>query len=180
MRGHVQLDPRRTENSVVFFRTFAVCAAVLRLPQSRTDARKQFFDGERFGHIVVCAHVEPGHFVRDRVPCGQQDHRDAGGRFVRGFPQTAENLDAGQLRQHDVEDNQVIRAGFRHLQTGSAVGGFVRRIAFVFQLQLDEPRDFFFVFDDENVIHDPQNLRFFRYGCRWNSGSRRSARPPPR
>ena len=69
-------------------------------------------------------------------------------------------LDAAEFRQHQVQDQQVRILVQSGIQPSSSVVRHADRIAFVLQLQLQEPGDFLFIFNDENMGHSFLLLTF--------------------
>jgi hypothetical protein len=75
--------------------------------QDGADPCDQLIEMERLGDVVVPAHGQSRHFVLAGVLRGQEDHRDV----VPVPAQPPHDLESVEVRQHDVENEQVERAG---------------------------------------------------------------------
>src|SRR5262249_38148023 len=84
----------------------------------RADPGQQLVDGERLGDVVVGARVEGVHLVLAPGPAGQHDDRHLG-----PAAQPVDDLDAVDVRQAEVEDDQVGRAVLGLPQRAGPVGG---------------------------------------------------------
>ncbi len=76
--------------------------------QQRADARQQFGDRERLDDIVVGAGGEAADALAFLAARGQHDDRQL--PWSRAGAQAPAELDAGQARQHPVEDHEIGRA----------------------------------------------------------------------
>ena len=74
----------------------------LRSPQRRSDAAAELTDRERLGDVVVGAHLEAEHLVDLVVLGGEHDDR-----HLAAAAHAPADLDPVQLRQHDVEDDEI-------------------------------------------------------------------------
>jgi hypothetical protein len=75
--------------------------------QDGADPRAQLIEMERLGDVVVPAHGETRDLVLAGVLRGQEDHRDV----VQVPAQPLNDLESVEVRQHDIENEQVERAG---------------------------------------------------------------------
>ena len=73
--------------------------------------------------------------------------------------QTAADLNAAELRQHQVKDHQIRLPGQRLFQSGAAIVGGIHLIALVGQLQFQKAGDFLLVLHNENAAHGASLLR---------------------
>jgi len=101
----------------------------------------------RRSQIVVGAAVQPGDLVRDRVPGGQQQNGGPDPFLADPF----ENGDPIEQGEHDVEDHQVQRLVLRQEQPLLAVIGDIHRIALFCETFLDDVRQGFFIFHNQQV-----------------------------
>src|SRR6185503_16259077 len=81
----------------------AVFRFPLKSPEQSLDAGHQSFGAERFGDIVVCSQFQPNDGVRLLRFGGQHDDGEHGGLWSRS--KTFADLEAVDLRQHEVEDD---------------------------------------------------------------------------
>ena len=72
------------------------------------ETREEFVEGERLGEVVVGAGVEAADAVLDLVAGGEQEDR----RHHPGAAQLADDLEAAEAREHDIE-HQGVEAGLR-------------------------------------------------------------------
>ncbi|AOJ76032.1 hypothetical protein WJ35_13830 [Burkholderia ubonensis] len=80
-------------------------AAARAAPGQRAHARLEFVERERLGHVVVGAEVEALHALVDAVGGGQDQHGEVG----IACAQALQDVEPGQLRQAEIEDQQVER-----------------------------------------------------------------------
>src|SRR4051794_8304038 len=116
-----------------------------RAAQDRPDARHELARVERLREVVVRADLEADDLVDVLVACGQ--HED---RHVGALANPLADLDAVDVREHQVEDDQRGRLR-RHLRERLAAGR--RRldgVAGVLQVERDEGRDRALVLDDQD------------------------------
>ncbi len=73
-------------------------------PGQRPRPREQLRQGKRLGQVVVGAGIEPAYPVVDAILGGQHQYRHR--QLARA--QALEHIDAGQARQAEVEDQQVV------------------------------------------------------------------------
>ena len=116
--------------------------------QHRLDARHQFRRRERLDDIVVGAGGKPANTLALLAARRQHDDRQALG--LRALAQPAAELDAGDARQHPVEDEKIgqafLQADFRFVAT-------VDRIdveAFGLEIVAEEHAQRLLVFDNGN------------------------------
>jgi len=94
-------------------------ALALHAPQQRPDARQQFLRAERLDQVVVRPRVQPGDAVLDLALGGE--HEDGDG--IREAAQLGADLEAVELRHHDIEQDEVGLFFEGQAQAGLAVGG---------------------------------------------------------
>jgi hypothetical protein len=111
------------------------------------NPRKQFIDGEWFGEVVVRSRVEPLDPLVDLRLGGQNED----GGLDTGPANALENIEAGQRGQHEIDDDQVVARGERHLKAFRPVLAQIHGVALLFKRALDEAADFRFVFDDKDT-----------------------------
>ena len=87
-------------------------------PEDRPDPRRELAQAERLGHVVVGAELEADDLVHLGVLGREHDDRHAG-----LGPDDPADLDAGQLRQHQVEQDEVGPLGPEQRERLAAVGG---------------------------------------------------------
>ena len=73
-------------------------------PQDGTHPRHQLARGERLGHVVVGAELEPHDAIALLAARGQEDHRDGPARADR-----AAELESADAGEHHVEHDEVRR-----------------------------------------------------------------------
>ena len=77
------------------------CAA----PKHRTNARREFGKGERLGHVVVRAPVQPANPIVELIRAGQQHHGHVGSLG----PDAAQYIQAGRAVQIQIKQHHVKR-----------------------------------------------------------------------
>ena len=97
------------------------------------------------GEIVVAAGAQALHAVVDLAERGQDQHR----RFDLLGAQFADDRQAVALRQHAVDDQDVVIAVERHRETLLAVGGVVGDMAGLAKGADEVVRGVAVVFDDQ-------------------------------
>ena len=121
---------------------------VRRAPCERPEPRRDLLVGERLDDVVVGAGVEPGDPVRDAVPRGEHQDRDAAASGAHP-PGDLEPVDVGQA---DIEDQRIeAAAGLDELERLAATDREVDDVAFLGQEPLEEPTQPRVVLDDEHV-----------------------------
>ena len=115
--------------------------------QQRANAGQQGIDAEGFGDIIVRAGVERAHGVAILGARGQHDH----GHVARGWlaPDLAADLDAGQRRQHPVQQHDIGLLFLDQIQRFLAVGGLGHAVALLFEIITQHGDKRGFVFDHE-------------------------------
>ena len=91
----------------------------------RPHARQQLLHVERLGEIVVGAGVHAGDLVAPPVARREDDDR----HVAAGAPPLLENRDAVQLRQADVENDDIVGLGVAEEVAFLAVEGGIDGIA---------------------------------------------------
>ena len=105
---------------------------------------------EGFGYVVVGPQLQPYDGVRFFGFGGQHNDGDHGG--FRSRPQSFADLETVDLRQHQVEDDQVGLLLFRVLKTFRAGFGRDRSKALFLQIEFDQLENVVLVFNDENFF----------------------------
>ena len=113
-----------------------------------TDAGQQLFDSEGLGHVVVCAGVQSGHLIHHGVPCREQDDRSA----PPFLPVAAQDFQAVETGEQDVQQNQVVFPREGTFQAGAAVQRLLHLVAFIGQLQLHHTRQLFLILYNQNTV----------------------------
>ena len=85
-------------------------------PQGRPHAGDQLAQPERLGDVVVGTHLQADHRIDLRVACG---HHDDG--HLRLRPDLPAHVDAGDAREHHVEQHQAGADGIKPFQRVGAV-----------------------------------------------------------
>jgi hypothetical protein len=116
-----------------------------------SDAGEQLGEAEGLRDVVVGAAVESFDAVGDGVARGNDDHGDVGA----GLSELADEGEAVEAGQVDVEEDEVVVAGAREVEAGGAVRGDLDGITFLRQSLLQRGCHAGSVFDDEHV-HVPQ------------------------
>ena len=121
-------------------------------PMQRPDAGQELVELERLRQVIVGPGIEPADHVLDRVP--RREHQD---RRVPAFPpQLGRDLEPVLLREHDVEQDDVVLVDVGQHGALVPVGGDVHHVALFLQPLLDEPGDLPVVLHDEN-LHEAQS-----------------------
>jgi hypothetical protein len=115
-------------------------------PEQRAQAREQLLALEGLDEVVVGPGVEALDARLERVARGE--HED---RHVIGRPQPPRDLDAVELRQPEVEDDEVGVEGRRLVQRGLAVAGDAHLVTLQAQGALEHLGDLLVVLDDEHA-----------------------------
>ena len=121
----------------------------------RAQARGDLLVRERLHDVVVGAGVQPEHPVVDRVARGE--HQDADVDAV--LAQAAGDVEAGHVRQADVEDDGVEAVERRReLDPGPAVGRVLDDVAILLE-EAGQAAGEAFVVLDEKQVHRPKIVR---------------------
>src|SRR5688572_208201 len=129
----------------------------------RADAGHELAGRERLRHVVVGAHLEAQHLVAFLGAARDHDHGDGAG--VRLRLDAAADLPAVELRDHDVEEDQVGEVLPGHLQGLGAAGDDAHLVTFAAQVIPDELGHVRLVLDDERAARgarascDPRGFR---------------------
>ena len=100
--GEIDGERRRRRSSPA--RRVRPCAPPVR--SERADPRQQFGDAERLDDVVVGAGIERGDLLDLRLP-----HRKDQDRHARPFADAPDDLLAVEIRQAEVEDDEIGRVG---------------------------------------------------------------------
>ena len=140
-----------------FLHTFGLSGlfAPLAATQQRPHPRQQFIGAERFHEVIVRAGVEAGDAVLD-LPLGRE-HED---RFGVAEPaQFGAQREAVELREHDVEEQEVGLFLERAVQALDAVGGGEDTVALGLEHVGQRRAHGGFVFDDQQARHGRSGLQ---------------------
>src|SRR5262249_22479860 len=119
----------------------------LATPEERVDARQQFAELERFGHVVVRAEVEAENDVLLLAFGGEHDD----GHINAAAAHHAADLVAIDARQHDVQEDEFGLAVDRERQPLFAIGGGEDGVAAVLEGVLESAQYGGLVFHDEDA-----------------------------
>ena len=120
----------------------------------RLHAREQFGKGERLGEIVVTTRLQPSDAVVDRAPGAQNQHRSR----TSTPAQLVNHRETVSLREHQVDDGDIVGVIQRHLQALLAVGGVVDGVARFAQTSRHEVRDRLVILDDQRAHNSNDSL----------------------
>ena len=129
----VELDERR-------------CRVVTGSAEYRADSSGELTGRERFDHVVIGAEFEAEDTIGLFGASGEQDHRD-----VRNFAHLGEDREPVELRQHDVENDEVRRGLIDQVERGSSVGRFGHREALTGEVRGDHLAHHGLVVDNEHT-----------------------------
>ena len=128
--------------------------AVVRFPlkpsKEGLDAGNQGFGAEWFGDVVVGSQLQANDGVRFLGFGGQHDDGEHRGLWSRSKAFT--DLDPVDLRQHQVEDNQIGLLLFHLLEAFRTGLGRYGSKAFFLQIQFDQLENVVLVFNDEDFL----------------------------
>ena len=148
------MDGLRVAGEIVAFQVELQVACTQRLEhhlalaaRKRAQVRQQFGRRERFGHVVVGPGIEPGDLVGHGVARGEQQHGGAHALAAQG----ARHGEAVHLRQHDVQDDDVVPAVFAIGKPGQAVVHHVGVVAVLLQYVAERLGEAHVVFHDEDL-----------------------------
>ena len=102
-------------------------------PQQRLQPRQQLLHLERFGQVVVGAGLQALHLV---LPApARREHED--GQVAAALAQPADDVQAGEPGQADVDDGGVIGIFGGEIQRFLALAGGIDRVALRLELRAD-------------------------------------------
>ncbi len=113
----------------------------------RAHARHELVERERLREVVVRPGVEAGHAVVDRV--ARREHEDRRPHAL--VAETAADLEAVAAREHDVEEDRVVRRRHRHPERVLPAPGDVRGVALLAQAAGEQVRELLLVLDHEHA-----------------------------
>ena len=122
-----------------------VRARCLRAPQERPHARAELADRERLRDVVVGSELQPDHLVELVVTRREHDDRHRAGR-----PQPLADLEAVELRKHDVQHDEVGRRLAEAAQRLLAVRRLHHREPVAFEREREHLPHGFLVVDEED------------------------------
>src|SRR4051812_26904780 len=166
----------------------ALAAAVPAAAQQRPHTRAQHRQRERLRQVVVGARVEPGHLVE--LGAARREHEDLQPRAA--VARAAAHLDAVDVRQAEVEDEQVDTAGLDAVERRGARGDVLDVVPLTGQGAHERLADRGIVFDDQEAGHGREgteravpenrpglpNLGVFRAGA-WTGGGNHGCMTSP-
>src|SRR6266540_2273323 len=106
--------------------------------------------GEGFRHVVVRSDLHAGDEIPDLALDGQ--HGDRNLPCLRSILQRGTDFPPGQLRHHDVQEDQVGLEPQRHVQAFPSVSGDEGRVSSGGEDRLDDQQDVVVIVDDENLL----------------------------
>lgn len=116
-------------------------------PGERADPGQQLVELERLGEVVVGSGIEPADHVLHRI--ARSEHQD---RSAATFaPELRGDLKAVLLRQHHVEQDDVVIVYVSQQGGLIAVGRYVHHVALLLQTVVDEPGHLTVIFYDEDL-----------------------------
>ena len=118
----------------------------IRPAEEGLDPAHQLAQAERLRQVVVGAELEADHLVDLVVAGGEDEDRHLGA----GRPDAAQDLEAVDAGEPDVEDDQVGRLVGRDVEALLARARDGDLVAFLLERVLDPARDRVLVFDDED------------------------------
>src|SRR5262249_30312822 len=117
--------------------------------EDRPHPRQQLADGEGLRDVVVGPELEAHHLV-DLLATGGE-HHDRGLEALA--PERLADLEAGELGEHDVEDEEVRLLRARPLEAGLPVGGGQDLVALELEVVLEAEHHVRLVLHDEYLAH---------------------------
>src|SRR4051812_25200704 len=126
-----------------------------RPPDEGLDARQQLGKGERLGQVVVAAGFKSLDPVVDGAPCTENQHR----RPHLPPSHRRDHTKAIELRQHQVDDGDVVRTSRGELEARFAVRRVIDRETSFAQPSRHELRDGHVVFDDDGTHYSAIRLQ---------------------
>jgi hypothetical protein len=148
-----------------------------RAPQNGANPGDQFARVERLWQIIVSAHLQTDDAVD--VVAARRQHQD---RRLRAPAYLAQDFKAVHVRQHDVEDDQGIRAGQSAIDAGLAVMHHLEFKAFAAQILRQQLTQIKIIIDNQYAIHpaSSDSLRFLRANPAVIHIAKHIIRQPPR
>ncbi len=114
--------------------------------EQRTHARQQLDKRERFGEVIVSAQFEAAYAIVYGSACAEDQDRRTGFAGANAF----EHLHAIHIRQHQIENDDVIIGLLDEGDRRVAGVRDIERIAITFEAALEKIRDLLFVLDYQN------------------------------
>ena len=116
-------------------------------PQVHADARDQLVERERLRQVVVRAELEAAQLRRQVGPRGQDQHRQLGPLRA----QVVQQMQAVELRQQQIEDDELVRLGEGARKPDGSVLGAVDHKALGLESKSQEVENPGLVLDDQNA-----------------------------
>src|SRR4029077_3956909 len=137
----IDLNRSSREPIVCFFSSAA--------SQDRLDPQNNFAGTEWFRHVIVRAAFKANDPVDLLCPRGQHQNWNVAGRCLTLY--NFANLESGDFRQHQIENDEVRLFRTRFGQSSGTVAGLRNKKATRFaQIKREKVDNVVFVFDDEN------------------------------
>ncbi len=121
----------------------------LNATQDRFHTCHQLAHREGLYQVVVGAHFEADNAVELRGPGREDEDR----RVVRAGPQRSANIQAIAIRQHEVEDHEIVAVSTRSLEAATSRVLDIDVEAGVGQVKSNQPGDIRLVLYHQDVLH---------------------------
>jgi hypothetical protein len=118
-----------------------------RAAKNRAEAGEELFTAEWFGEIVVSAGIERGDFVG----LGGDDSKHEHGH-TRPLAKTAQNIEAGQIRQAEVEHHGIGGATGDFIETEAAGLRLADGVPGGFEREAEQAAKLHLIVNDEDVV----------------------------
>ena len=112
--------------------------------QESANARQEFDEGEGLDQVIVGALFQAFDAIVERAAGAQDEHRRADFAVADFF----EDLQAVHVRQHPVENHQIVIGSVNALQRGAAGESGIHRVSGAFKAPAEEVSDTLLVLDD--------------------------------
>jgi hypothetical protein len=118
-----------------------------RAAQESFDADEELGEGEGLGEVIIGAFFKEFDFIGG----GIASREDEDGGVLSVGAEAAEEVEAADAREHEVEDDEVVTGGGSELPGAEAIVDDVEGVAFGAEAASYEVGDFLFVFDKEQA-----------------------------
>jgi hypothetical protein len=115
------------------------------MAQGRSDSSEQFIDAKGFGHIIVSAEIERGHFLLFLLSRRQHDDRRCG-----PVADLADDLGAIHVRQSEIKENEIGIPGLGFDQSFPTRRGLVNAKAMTRECCPEKTTNFRFILDQND------------------------------
>ncbi len=119
-----------------------------RAAQRGAHPGQQLVHAERLGHVVVGAGIQSGHFLGLFGTGGQHDDRDG-----RPAAQPTNHVDAVDVRQTEVDDNQIRLPLGGEVQAGTTILGDLNVVAARLEVHPQRAAELGLVVDHQHGVH---------------------------